>query len=162
VPAPTYAEQARTLIHLGRLGTLSTVSLKQPGTPFGSVAPYGLDERGQPLFLISSMAMHTQNLQADSRASLLVAEASTPDDALGAGRVTLLGTARKIEKENGVELAEVRRLYLRAYPNAQYWVDFDDFSFYRLEVKDVYFVGGFGVMGWVTASPTTARASSNT
>jgi putative heme iron utilization protein len=151
VPEPTYAEQARTLVHLGRLGTLSTLSLKQAGTPFGSVTPYGSDERGQPLFLISSMAMHTQNLQADPRASLLVAEASTPDDALGAGRVTLLGEARKIQEENEAELAEVRRRYLAAYPNAQYWVDFDDFCFYRLKVNDVYFVGGFGVMGWVTA-----------
>ncbi len=150
VPEPTYAERAKTLVHLGQLGTLSTISLKQAGTPFGSVTPYGLDERGQPLFLISSMAMHTQNLEADSRASLLVAEASTPDEALGAGRVTLLGEARKIEKENDTKLAEVRRRYLAAYPNAQYWVDFDDFSFYRLEVNDLYFVGGFGVMGWVT------------
>lgn len=150
VPEPTYAEQAKTLVHLGRLGTLSTLSLKQAGTPFGSVTPYGLDEHGQPLFLISSMAMHTHNLQADPRASLLVAEATTPDDALGAGRVTLLGAARKIQKENQAELADTRRRYLAAYPNAHYWVDFDDFSFYRLEVSDVYFVGGFGVMGWVT------------
>jgi putative heme iron utilization protein len=97
------------------------------------------------------MAMHTQNLEVDSRASLLVAEASTPEDALGAGRVTLLGAARKIQEEDA-ELAEVRRRYLAAYPNAQYWVDFDDFCFYRLEVNDVYFVGGFGVMGWVTAA----------
>lgn len=151
VPEPTYAEQARTLVHLGRLGTLSTLSLKQAGTPFGSVTPYGLDPRGQPLFLISSMAMHTHNLQTDPRASLLVAEATTPDDALGAGRVTLLGAAHKIEKENPAELADARRRYLAAYPNAHYWVDFEDFSFYRLDVNDVYYVGGFGVMGWVTA-----------
>src|ERR1019366_8592825 len=32
------------------------------------------------------------------------------------------------------------------------WVDFEDFSFYRMEMVDVYYVGGFGVMGWVTAS----------
>ena len=150
IPEPTYAERAKTLIHLGRLGTLSTVSLKQTGTPFGSVTPYGLDDRGQPLFLVSTMAMHTQNLAADPRASLLVTEASTPDDALGAGRVTLLGEARKVDEKKETEHADVRRRYLAAYPNAQYWVDFDDFSFYRLEVNDIYFVGGFGVMGWVT------------
>ncbi len=151
IPEPSYAERAKTLVHLGRLGTLSTVSLKQAGTPFGSVSPYGLDQRGQPLFLISTMAMHTQNIEADARASLLVTEASTPDDALGAGRVTLLGEARKVDKENKAELEDVRTRYLAAYSNASYWVDFDDFSFYRLEVNDLYFVGGFGVMGWVTA-----------
>jgi hypothetical protein len=50
------------------------------------------------------------------------------------------------------EVAEARRLYLERYANSKYWVDFDDFSFYRLDVVDVYYVGGFGVMGWVSAS----------
>ncbi len=47
---------------------------------------------------------------------------------------------------------EARRLYLERYANSKYWVDFEDFSFYRMEVMDVYYVGGFGVMGWVPAS----------
>src|SRR5712671_2651411 len=75
VPEPTFAERARTLVYLGRIGSLSTLSRKQPGFPFGSVMPYGLDERGRPIFLISTMAMHTQNIQGDPRASLLVAQA---------------------------------------------------------------------------------------
>jgi len=45
----------------------------------------------------------------------------------------------------------VRAAYLARHPRAQYWVDFDDFSFWRLDVKDVYFVGGFAAMDWVTA-----------
>jgi putative heme iron utilization protein len=70
---------------------LSTLSRKQPGFPFGSVMPYGLDEPGRPLFLISTMAMHTQNLKADSRASLLVTQDGGDGDPLGASRVTLVG-----------------------------------------------------------------------
>ena len=31
-------------------------------------------------------------------------------------------------------------------------MDFEDFSFYRMDVVDLYYVGGFGVMGWVSAS----------
>ena len=50
------------------------------------------------------------------------------------------------------EVAEARNLYLSRYANGKYWVDFDDFSFYRMQVVDVYYVGGFGVMGWVTDS----------
>src|SRR5438445_6339463 len=88
VPEPTYTERARTLAHLGRTGTLATLSRKHPGHPFASVMPYALDERGRPLILISSMAMHTQNLVADARASLLVAQ-PTAGDPLAAGRVTL-------------------------------------------------------------------------
>ena len=29
--------------------------------------------------------------------------------------------------------------------------DYTDVAYYRLEVSGVYFVGGFGVMGWVCA-----------
>ncbi len=148
VAEPTFAERARTLVYLGRIGSLSTLSRKQPGFPFGSVMPYGLDEQGRPIFLISTMAMHTQNLQADPRASLLVTQ---PDagDPLGASRVTLLGNVVPVPEP---EVAAARKLYLERHANSKYWVDFEDFSFYRMDVVDVYYVGGFGVMGWVSAS----------
>src|ERR1700756_5077082 len=90
-PEPSFAERSRTLVYLARMGSLSTLSRKQPGFPFGSVMPYGLDEHGRPIFLISTMAMHTHNLQADSRASLLVTQPDVSGDPLGASRVTLLG-----------------------------------------------------------------------
>jgi len=111
--------------------------------------PYGLDEHGRPIFLISTMAMHTQNLQADPRASLLVTQPDSTGDPLGASRLTLLGNVLPIPES---VVAEARRLYLARYANSKYWVDFEDFSFYRMDVVDVYYVGGFGVMSWVSAS----------
>ncbi len=149
VPEPSFAERARTLLHVGRIGSLSTLSRKQPGFPFGSVMPYGLDDRGRPIFLVSTMAMHTQNLQADPRASLLVTQPDASGDPLGASRVTLVGNVAPVPKD---DVAAARELYLARYANSKYWVDFDDFSFYRMNVVDVYYVGGFGVMGWVPAS----------
>jgi hypothetical protein len=136
------------LVHLGRIGSLSTHSRKLPGFPFGSVMPYGLESDGRPIFLISTMAMHTQNLLADPRASLLVTQ---PDggDPLGASRVTLLGNVTLVPAP---DVAEARKLYLERYANSKYWVDYEDFEFYRMEVVDVYYVGGFGVMGWVSAA----------
>jgi heme iron utilization protein len=147
VAEPSFAERARTLVYRGRIGSLSTLSRKQPGFPFGSVMPYALDSHGHPIFLISTMAMHTQNLQANPHASLLVTQPEASGDPLGASRVTLLGDVLPVP-EPGV--AEARTLYLARYDNSKYWVDFEDFSFYRMEVLDVYFVGGFGVMGWVS------------
>ncbi|MBI2199747.1 MAG: DUF2470 domain-containing protein [Candidatus Rokubacteria bacterium] len=147
-PEPTYAERARTLVSLGRTGTLSTLSRKHPGAPFGSVMPYVPDERGGPLFLISSMAMHTQNLAADPRTSLLVVQPGWEDDPLGGGRVTLMGAAARLAED---ERASARAAYLARHPKAQHWVDFQDFAFWRLRVEDVYFVGGFGAMDWVGA-----------
>jgi len=134
---------------LGRIGSLSTLSRKQAGFPFGSVMPYSLDERGRPVFLISTMAMHTHNLLADPRASLLVTQLDASRDPLGASRVTLLGNVLAVR---GPEVAELRKLYLACYENSKYWVDYEDFSFYRMDVVDVYYVGGFGVMGWIPAA----------
>ena len=149
IPEPSFAERARTLVYISRIGSLSTLSRKQPGFPFGSVMPYGLDEHGRSIFLISTMAMHTQNLQADPRASLLVTQDDASGDPLGASRVTLVGNVRTIPS---ADVPVCRELYLARYANSKYWVDFEDFSFYRLDVVDVYYVGGFGVMGWVSAS----------
>jgi putative heme iron utilization protein len=154
VPEPSFAERARTLVHLGRIGSLSTLSLKQPGFPFGSLMPYGLDESGRPIFLISTMAMHTQNLRADPRASLFVTQPGASEDPLGASRVTLIGNVATVPEP---EITEARKLYIARYENSKYWVDFEDFSFYRMDVVDVYYVGGFGVMGWV-AAPEYDRA----
>ncbi len=149
VPEASFAERARTLVYLARIGSLSTLSRKQPGFPFGSVMPYGLDEHGRPIFLISTMAMHTQNLQADARASLLVTQDDAGGDPLGASRVTLVG---RVLQAPDAEVAEARELYLARHVTSKYWVDFEDFSFYRMHAVDVYYVGGFGVMGWVSAT----------
>jgi heme oxygenase (biliverdin-IX-beta and delta-forming) len=148
IPEPSFAERARTLLHLGRVGSLSTLSRKQPGFPFGSLMPYALDGEGRPIFLISSMAMHTHNLLKDARASLLVTQPEASFDPLGAARVTVVGNAATLP---GPEVGEARGLYLELHPNSKYWIDFDDFSFFRMDVVDVYYVGGFGVMGWVAA-----------
>jgi heme iron utilization protein len=153
IPEPTHAERSRTLLHLSSVATLSTLSRKQPGFPFGSLMPYALDAAGRPLFLISTMAMHTQNLKADPRASLFVTQPAPDGDVLGAARVTLVGNVLQLPD---VEKSEARELYLKAHPNSQYWVDFTDFAFFRLEPIDIYYVGGFGVMGWVTASEYAA------
>jgi len=146
-PEPSYAERARTLVHLAGTGMLSTLSRRHPGHPFGSVMPYAPDPRGAPLLLISAMAMHTQNLEADARASLLATQPGWAEDPLAGGRVTLMGRAVRVpDRERGA----AREAYLARHPKAAFWVDFDDFAFWRLEVADVYFVGGFAAMDWVT------------
>jgi putative heme iron utilization protein len=114
--------------------------------------PYAADQHGRPAFFISSMAMHTQNLVQDPRASLLIAQPETGDDPLGAARMTIVGPATE------VPAAEVRNLYLSRHENAKFWQDYTDFAYYRLEVEGVYFIGGFGVMGWISAEHyATAR-----
>ena len=89
---PEVAERCRTLVAAGTRGALSTLAVDPDGYPYGSVASYGLDDRGNPLFFVSLMAEHTQNALRDPRASLLVTE-PVPEgaDPLASGRVTLMG-----------------------------------------------------------------------
>lgn len=107
--------------------------------------PYAADHVGCPVFFISTMAMHTQNLNQDPRASLLITQPDVSGDPLGAARFTLIGTVSE------APASEVRDLYLSRDENAKYWQDYTDFAYWRLEVSGVYFIGGFGVMGWVAA-----------
>jgi len=156
LPEPSHAERVRTLLTLTSVATLSTISRKHPGFPFGSLMPFALDAEGRPIFLISEMAMHTQNLRSDSRCSLFAGQASADGDPLGAARATLVGHAEPVPEQ---DTTSVRETYLARHPNSQYWVDFPDFSFFRLQPIDLYYVGGFGVMGWVDARDYAGAAS---
>lgn len=147
VAEPSHAERVRTLLDRESIGTLATNSTRHPGFPFASVMPYALTPEGVPLFLISGMAIHTQNLLADSRASLLVMQTGGDADPLGLQRATLLGNVRRLEDPG----ESVRNVYLQRHPNARHWISFSDFSFFQLDVVEIYYVGGFGVMGWVQA-----------
>src|SRR3954454_10895714 len=130
LPEPTYAERVRTLISLCAIGTLSTVSRKRSGYPFGSLMPYSIDEAGRPVFLISNMAMHTQNIQADHRASLFVAQAGDGDP-LGTARATLVGDVLSVPEH---EAGAAREGFSRRYANGHSWVDFSVLRFNRLLV----------------------------
>ena len=149
IEEPSHAERVRTLFSLGSTGTLSTWSKKAAGFPFGSLMPYALDDQGRPLFLISNMAMHTQNVKADPRASLFLSQAAVDGDVLGAARATLVGEVLPVPAD---DVAAAREAYLARHEGSRYWVDFADFGFFRLTPAEVYYVGGFGVMGWVPAS----------
>lgn len=151
---PSFAERARTLVHVGRLATLAT-RLREGDAPFASLAPYGVDAEGQPILLLSRLAVHTQNLAADPRASLLVA-ATTDGDPLAAPRVTLVGRVAPLSAD---ESAAQRDAYLARQPAARQWIDFGDFALHRLAVERAYWVAGFGAMGWVDGEAYRAAAA---
>jgi putative heme iron utilization protein len=147
VPEPGYAERVRTLLDQERVGTLATQSVRHPGWPFASVMPYAVRPDGSPILLISGMAIHTQNLLADRRASLLIMQSGAGSDPLGSARATLMGSVERVQDAPD----SLRDAYLACHPEARHWIDYSDFSFFQLRVTDVYFVGGFGVMGWVAS-----------
>src|SRR4051812_18196853 len=146
LPTPTHAERARTLVARIATGTLCTIAVEPAGYPYGSFVTVAFDG-GNPVFLISTLAEHTHNLERNARASLLVAEGGS-DDPLANGRVTMLGECHRIAAD-APELPAAREAFFAVHPNARYYADFRDFAFWKLRVNAVRYIGGYGRMSWV-------------
>ena len=135
-------QEARLFVRNHQNGVLSTLSKRLDGFPFGSVSPYMLDHEGHPVILISTLAEHTKNIDADPRVSLIVHPCA--EDMQAAGRVTLVGRAERLPDKAGFGAR-----YLRYLPQAESYFAMHDFHFYRLRVEDVRFIGGFGKIHWI-------------
>lgn len=140
------AKEALKFLRSTRSGVLSTFSTKFAGYPFGSVAPFVLDHSGQPIILISTIAEHTHNIMANPKVSLLVFAGD--EDLQASGRLTLIGEAKQIDKED----ADLRARYLRYLPQAASYFEMHDFSFYRIEINQARYIAGFGKMGWISGN----------
>ena len=96
------SHDARKLLLGEYHGILSTHSQDVPGYPFGSVMPYCLDADGQPIILISRIAQHTKNVEADPRVSLIISQSGV-DDVHTGGRLTWLGDVEKLEADQDLQ-----------------------------------------------------------
>jgi putative heme iron utilization protein len=132
---------------------LSTSSRRHGGHPFGSLVLYVLDHRGRPVILVSRLAEHTRNAEADPRASLLAHDAA-PDPLAGA-RVTLLGNAMQLDESNP---AAAR--YRRFFPDSEKLLALGDFSFLALDPLAIRFIEGFGSIHWISAADYAPPANS--
>src|SRR5215471_6723331 len=88
---------AKTLLRTIRAGTLATLD-RNTGHPFASLVNVATDSDGSPLILVSRLSTHTANLEADGRASILLAETSKGDP-LAHPRLTVLGTMGRLERD---------------------------------------------------------------
>jgi putative heme iron utilization protein len=149
----TPGDKARRLLRRCRFGALATLSVRLSGHPFATVVPYVLDQAGQPLLLISSLAEHTKNLGQEPRASLMVH--ATDVDVLAAARVTCAGRAERLDDPPALCVER----YLRYLPKARGLLEFGDFAFYRIEPQALHWVGGFGDIQWISADAYRAPAS---
>lgn len=133
------------LLHQVPTGTLATHAREPHGYPYPTIVPFAPDAFHRPVILVSRLAEHTRNLQADPRAGFLVAHA--PDgDVLNGARATLLGLFAPVDADQ--EEAVARR-YLRYHPDAERYLALGDFTFWVLHVERLRYIGGFGAMGWL-------------
>jgi len=164
---------ARKLIASTGVGTLSTLQTEAAGSagsggfPYGSVASFA-DESpptGRPLILLSTLERNIINVKTDPRCSLAVhalpAGGCVPSagyEPMATARATLLGYL--VPVPDG-ELKAARKAYLARHPQASEWIGFNDFTLYRMNVTDVYWVGGFGgqhYIGWIAAATYLGQA----
>ena len=129
--------EARRLLRRARTATLATLN-RDGGLPYASLANAATDVDGRPIILISELAWHTQNLRADSRASLLVAEPAQVGDALTGSRATVMGHFRPSDEPR------LKRRYLARHPQAAGYAEFPDFGFWLLEPELIHAIAGFG------------------
>ena len=97
------------------------------------------------MILVSRLAEHTRNAEADPRASLLAHDAA-PDPLAGA-RVTLLGNATQVDESNP---AAAR--YRRFFPDSEKLLALGDFAFLALDPLAIRFIEGFGSIHWISAA----------
>jgi putative heme iron utilization protein len=140
-PDPEFDPQTltRSLLRRRRQGALATL-MAEDGAPYCSLVNVASDVDGAPILLISRLAVHTRNILADPRVSLMLDERAAGDSLEGA-RIMVAGEAHD---GTGDALPGLRRRYLNAHPDAENFVDFPDFGFFRVRIDSVHLVAGFG------------------
>ncbi len=141
------ARLARSLLRRSRQGALATL-MAGSGDPYCSLVNLASHPDGSPILLISRLALHTRNILADPRVSLMLDERAEGDPLEGA-RIMLGGQAEEVT-EGEREL--VRRRYLAAHPSAETFVEFKDFSFFVIRPRGAHLVAGFGRIVDLTAA----------
>jgi putative heme iron utilization protein len=140
-PTPEFdaARLARSLLRRSRQGALATL-MAESGDPYCSLVNVASHADGSPILLISRLALHTRNILADYRVSLMLDERAEGDPLEGS-RIMLAGRA---EQAGADDLSLLRRRYLNAHPSAEAFVNFSDFSFFRIRPAGAHLVAGFG------------------
>lgn len=137
-------EDARQL-WAGRFqAVLSTQSLAEPGYPFGSLVPYCLDQAGHALLLLSHLAQHTKNLDADPRCGLCIAQA-TDGDVQQTLRLSCPADAKPVDPADSARHAR----WLRYFPASRPYLTELNFRLYRLKPRRFHFNSGFATARWL-------------
>jgi heme iron utilization protein len=136
------------LLHQVPHGTLATHSRDPRGFPYPTALPFAPTGRHVPMILVSHLAEHTRNLQADGRAGFLAAHPAG-NSILDGQRLTLLGSFSPVVADDREALA---RRYLRYHPDAERYLELGDFTFWTMTLERMRYIGGFGAMGWLDAA----------
>src|ERR1700738_5104036 len=133
------AQVARSLLRRSRQGVWAPLPAGS-GDPYCSLVNVASHADGLPILLISHLALHTRNILGDPRVSLMLDERAEGDPLEGS-RIMLAGRA---EQASAADIEILRRRYLNVHPSAEVFVNFKDFSFFRIRPSGAHLVAGFG------------------
>lgn len=139
-------DQIDALLRAEPVGLLSTLSVHRAGFPYGSLTPFAVSAEGRPLLLLSGLAAHTKNLQADPRACLFVGDRTAAADPLAGARASLLGRASRVAP---AAEGDARARYVDRHPQAEAYFQLSDFALWELAIEEARLIAGFGSMRWV-------------
>lgn len=147
---------ARVLLRSARSAALAVLE-PETGHPFASRVLTGMDIDGVPVILVSALSVHTQALRRDPRSSLLAGEPGKGDP-LAHPRLTVITQAEEVERGSDGH-ARLRERFVRRHPKAQLYVDFPDFTFFRLVPIRANLNGGFGKAYLLSADDLLIRSA---
>jgi putative heme iron utilization protein len=148
----------RELLARERIAHLATL---RQGAPMASMTLF-LPVPGFSAFHVhvSRLAWHTQDLAADPRVALSIAQ--TDDgraDPFTLMRVTIRGEALQLPNA-GVEFDALKKAWLSRFPEQAINFELADFSFWRIAPRDARFVAGFGRIHNLSAADLAACSRS--
>jgi len=137
-PSPHFdpVRATKKLLREARSGALATL-MPDSGDPYCSLVNVATAPSSAPLLLISRLAVHTKNILADPRVSLMLDERREGDPLEGA-RIMLMGRAGATKDEGA------RRRYLTRHPEAEMFAGFADFGMFEVTISGAHLVAGFG------------------
>jgi len=139
------AEKAKLVREMARQSVMVPLSTlrKKDGHPFVSTLAMATDSAGTPILMGSELSKHTHNFKKDPRVSLLVQHNTPLSSNQDFPRASIVGDIKALEDK------EAQERYLRRYPQTRQYLDFGDFGFYYVDIKNINFVGGFASVGHV-------------
>ncbi len=142
--------EARAVWHEARTGALSVLDF-ETGGPLGALVNIAITAKFEPIILTSTLSRHTQCMDRDGRASVMVTGILPSEgDRLTGFRATLTGTFARTTNR------DVVAAYLATHPYAELYAGFGDFGYWQMSPARLYVVAGFGRVYNYDAAELTA------
>ncbi len=142
-----YENEAVGLMRSSNIAILSTVSKKHQNYPFGSFITY-ISGQNRSLFVYASdLAEHTKNFTNDPKSCLTIFKVTNEDDKQNSSRLSIMGDFKKVKEKIDIELCQNR--FFTFLPESRKYSKTHDFNFYKLDPKEIRWIGGFGEIAWL-------------